>query len=102
VRGTIERRSTAHYENFVSGTEPTDSCPLHNPVLSRPFRALAALIMPKSASTAHGTAPALPPPVAASEAAPAPKAEAQPAPKKRGFWSRVFGVGKDGKDKDKK
>ena len=30
-----ERRSTAYYENFVAGTEPTDSCPLHNPVLSQ-------------------------------------------------------------------
>jgi hypothetical protein len=36
-----------------------------------------------------------------SEAAPPPKAEAQPAPKKRGFWSRVFGVGKDKKDERK-
>jgi membrane carboxypeptidase/penicillin-binding protein len=96
-----ERRSTAYYENFVAGTEPTDSCPLHNPVLSRPFRALAALIMPKSAPTAHGTAPAPPPPAVVSEA-PAPKAEAQPAPKKRGFWSRVFGVGKDDKDDRKR
>ena len=45
--------------------------------------------------------PAAPPPQPAvvSEAPPAPKAEAQPAPKKRGFWSRVFGVGKDEKNK---
>jgi penicillin-binding protein 1A len=91
-----ERRSTAYYENFVAGTEPTDSCPLHNPVLSRPFRALASLFMPKSAPAAHGTVSAPAPPVV-SEAAPAPRAEAQPAPKKRGFWSRVFGVGKEDK-----
>jgi hypothetical protein len=26
-----DARSTAYYENFVSGTEPTESCPFHNP-----------------------------------------------------------------------
>jgi 1A family penicillin-binding protein len=101
ARGGVERRSTAHYENFVTGTEPTDSCPLHNPVLSRPFRALASLFVPRSAPAAHGSVPAPQPPAVVSEAAPAPKVE-QPAPKKRGFWSRVFGVGKDDKDDRKR
>jgi penicillin-binding protein 1A len=97
-----DKSSLAYYENFVAGTEPTDTCPIHNPVLAKPFRALAALFAPKSAPAAH--APAAPPPApAASNAPPAPKAEAQPQPKKRGFWSKVFGVGKDDKDdKDKK
>ena len=98
-----DRSSLAYYENFVAGTEPTETCPIHNPVLAKPFRALAALFAPKSAPAAH--APAVTPPAApaASEAPPAPKAEAQQQPKKRGFWSKVFGVGKDEKDdKDKK
>jgi penicillin-binding protein 1A len=97
-----DKSSLAYYENFVAGTEPTDTCPIHNPVLAKPFRALAALFAPKSAPAAH--APAAPPPApAASNAPPAPKAEAQPQPKKRGFWSKVFGVGKDDKDdQDKK
>jgi penicillin-binding protein 1A len=95
-----DRRTTAYYENFVAGTEPTESCPLHNPVLSRPFRALAALIMPKSAPAAHSTVSSPQAPVVVSEAAAnAPKAETQPAPKKRGFWSRVFGGGNDKKKK---
>jgi 1A family penicillin-binding protein len=94
-----DQKSLAYYENFVAGTEPTDSCPFHNPVLSRPFRALAALIMPKSASGAAHAPAAVPQPQAAvSEAPAAPKVEAPPAPKKRGFWSKVFGVGKDKKD----
>ena len=93
-----DRRSTAYYENFVAGTEPTDSCPFHNPVISRPFRALAALIMPRSAPAAHAPAPTAPAPVAVNEPPPAPRVEAQPEQKKRGFWSKVFGVGKDKKD----
>ena len=98
-----DRSSLAYYENFVSGTEPTETCPIHNPVLAKPFRALAALFAPKSASDAHAPAATPPPAAKASEAPPPPKAEAKPEPKKRGFWSKVFGVGKDEKDdKDKK
>jgi penicillin-binding protein 1A len=96
-----DRRSMAYYENFVAGTEPTESCPFHNPVLSRPFRALAALIMPKSASAAHAPVAAPPPPVVVHEPPPAPRIEAQPEPKRRGFWSRVFGVGRDKKNERK-
>jgi penicillin-binding protein 1A len=95
-------RSLAYVENFVAGTEPTESCRLHNPVQARPLRALAALIMPKTAPAAHGAIPQPQPPVAASEPAPAPKAESQPVVKKRGFWSRVFGVGRDTKDERKR
>jgi penicillin-binding protein 1A len=95
-----DRHSLAYYENFVAGTEPTETCPIHNPVLAKPFRALAALFVPKSAAAAHApTAPQQAQQNAVTEAPPAPKVEPQPAPKKRGFWSRVFGVGKDGKDK---
>jgi penicillin-binding protein 1A len=98
-----EHRSLTYYENFVSGTEPTETCPIHGRVLSRPFRALAALITPKAAPTTY--APVVPPPVAQAEA-PAPKIVPPPAQKKRGFWGRVFGVGKDESDqkneKDKK
>jgi penicillin-binding protein 1A len=95
-----DERSLAYYENFVAGTEPTETCPIHNPVLAKPFRALAALFGLKSApNAAH--APAAPPPQQAAviEAPPPPKAEAKPEAKKRGFWSRVFGVSKDGRDK---
>jgi len=97
-----DERSLAYYENFVAGTEPTDTCPIHNPVLAKPFRALAALFAPKSAPAAHAPAAAPPQQTAVSEAPAPPKIEAQPEPKKRGFWGRVFGVGRDKKDNDKK
>jgi penicillin-binding protein 1A len=97
-----EEKSLAYHENFVAGTEPTDSCPIHNPVLAKPFRALAALFAPKSAPAAHAPVPAPQQQAAVTEAAPVPKAEPSPEPKKRGFWSRVFGVGRDKKDDDRK
>jgi penicillin-binding protein 1A len=91
-----DEKSLAYYENFVAGTEPTETCPIHNPVVAKPFRALAALFGLKSApSAAHAPAPAPPQQSAVSEAPPPPKVEAKPEQKKRGFWSRVFGVNKD-------
>jgi penicillin-binding protein 1A len=87
--------SMVYTEYFVSGTEPTESCPIHRRLLSNPFRALAALVSPgrvasssESASqqqSAARVAEAPPPP---PQAAPKPEQ-----PRKRGFWSRVFGVG---------
>jgi penicillin-binding protein 1A len=99
-----DERSLAYYENFVAGTEPTETCPIHNPVVAKPFRALAALFGLKSASgTSHAPAAAPPQQAAVTEAPPPPpKVDAQPAPKKRGFWGRVFGVGKDKKDDERK
>jgi 1A family penicillin-binding protein len=95
-----DERSLAYYENFVAGTEPTETCPIHNPVLAKPFRALAALFAPKSAgNAAHAPAAAPPQQAAVTEAPPPQKVEAKPDQKKRGFWSRVFGVGNDGKNK---
>jgi len=91
------KRSMVYYENFVVGTEPTETCPIHGRVISSPFRALAALLSarpsaPVAPSVAHVPAPAT------TEPAPAtPTVETPPAPRKRGFWSRVFG-GKDDKN----
>jgi len=95
-----DERSLAYYENFVAGTEPTETCPIHNPVLAKPFRALAALFGLKSApNAAHAPAAAPPQQAAVIEAPPPPKVEAKPEQKKRGFWSRVFGVNKDDEKK---
>jgi len=95
-----DEKSLAYYENFVAGTEPTETCPIHNPVVAKPFRALAALFGLKSApSAAHAPAPAPPQQAAVTEAPPPPKVEAKPEPKKRGFWSRVYGVNKDDEKK---
>ena len=96
--GRVERRSVVYREYFVKGTEPTTECELHGSrgILGaiaalvtghseqRPELARAQDIMPIP-KIAPYAAPAIPQPDTAQE---------QPR-KKRGFWSRVFGVGKD-------
>ena len=99
--GDGTRHSMVYYENFVAGTEPTETCPIHGRVIGSPLRALAALLSPRSSAPVE---PAVAHPLNAdaahAESAPAtPNVEAPPPPRKRGFWSRVFGVGGDDKSK---
>lgn len=95
-----------HREYFVRGTQPIDSCLVHRDPVLRGFTADSALRFPgappvpgsrEGAVQAPAATPA-PATGAASSAAAAPAVaeEAQPK-KKRGFWSRLFGVG-GGKD----
>jgi penicillin-binding protein 1A len=93
------RQPMAYYENFVAGTEPTETCPIHNRVIGNPLRALAALFSPKASMTPSPAVAHAPAAVTAAEStSETPKANAAPAPKKRGFWSRVFGGGKNEKN----
>jgi len=111
--GLIETRSMIFTEYFVKGTQPTTECPLHP---DRSFIDTLAGMFGKD----HGAAPvpvettglpagsaSAPPPASAGAPAAAPPAAdadtAQPQ-KKRGFWSRVFGIGSDSKksEDDKK
>ena len=90
-------------EYFAQGTEPIDLCPIHRSNL------LQALVVPTL------PAPVAVPPreVAAAEPAAMPVAqpasqtvlnspEEPPAKKKRGFWSRVLGIGKNADRSDGK
>jgi membrane carboxypeptidase/penicillin-binding protein len=94
--GATSSQSTVYSEYFVSGTEPTESCPIHRRIISSPFRALAALISPSRSAPAQESAAAPQPQARVAESAPAPPPPAPKQPeqqKKRGFWSKVFGVG---------
>ena len=97
------RRAMTYYENFVAGTEPTETCPIHGRVIGNPLRALAALFSSKPAAPVQpAVAHAPSAPATETSAAPAtPTAETPPAPKKRGFWGRIFG-GRDRDDKKEK
>jgi 1A family penicillin-binding protein len=103
--GELQQRSLVYTEYFQRGTEPRDRCPIHS------YMAIASQI-------ADGTVPvpgaptALPPmpPLRAPAAEPASvgtggedskAAPAEPAPK-RGFWSRLFGIGGGKKKSDQK
>jgi 1A family penicillin-binding protein len=105
--GHIEHRSMVYTEYFARGTQPKTRCELH-PTRTI-FGAIASVFtgsekpapphvdtpgLPAAVSTAGTIAAAEPPPAEAVEEAPK---------KKRGFWSRVFGVGRgDDSKPDKK
>jgi hypothetical protein len=96
--GLVERRSMVYTEYFARGTAPESYCDLH------PTHG----ILTKLAGV-FGAGPAVPPPVAVASTGlpPAPAGTSgttappeiasapEPPKKKRGFWSRVFGLGKE-------
>jgi len=109
--GKIERRSMVYTEYFARGTQPTTFCDLH------PTRGLLGKLAGLFDQSDHPSPPhiadtGLRPGTAGTtgatvEPASAPGTEAAIAPanpeepkKKRGFWARFFGIGKDDKDKD--
>jgi penicillin-binding protein 1A len=97
--GSLTVRSAVYTEYFVRGTEPIDFCPVHGRGGFGEF------------VVGTGGGMMAPPPVVPAAPQAAPPAPGQPVPqaapppeqpKKRGFWSRFFGVGKDDKKKDEK
>jgi penicillin-binding protein 1A len=113
--GLLERRSMIYTEYFVKGTQPTTVCPLHESlslldrlagVFGKDNHAPAVpaedvgLAVPSAKESSASNAGSQSQPAQATKSAPAKTtAPAEEPKKKRGFWSRVFGVGKD---KDKK
>ncbi len=95
--GDVERRSTVYTEYFVEGTVPQGVCHLHSTRgvfgtvaswFGRGERPVVPAIPEPPAPTASVAAP--PPP------APPPQAEPEEPPRRRrGFWSRLFGIGRD-------
>jgi penicillin-binding protein 1A len=101
--GGVETRSMAYTEYFVRGTEPTAYCDIHT--VHGVFGKLAALIGGERKPTPPrledtGLAPAPATTAGAEPTSVPPPAETAPK-KKRGFWSRLFGIGHDDEDKDK-
>jgi penicillin-binding protein 1A len=108
--GAVTVRSMVYTEYFARGTQPGEICPLHDdasffeklaggfgnegpaPVVAREAGLPTVLLPP----TAVVEAPPVEAPAAAEPAAEV----AAEAPKKRGFWSKIFGRGKD-EDKKK-
>ena len=99
--GSLTVRSMVYTEYFVRGTEPMDFCPVHG------AHGFGDVIVGTGGATPVPPPPSVgTPPVnqPASPTAAAQPSAAQPEPekKKRGFWSRFFGTGKDEKKDDKK
>jgi 1A family penicillin-binding protein len=95
--------SSVYMEYFVSGTAPEGTCPLHYRSINSRVAGWFGGVSPTAPSqnpaiysrTDEGADPQAD---ARSDDSPR-EAAPQPEKKKRGFWSRVFGIGKD-KDKD--
>jgi hypothetical protein len=96
--GSVERRSLVYSEYFAKGTVPTTTCDLH------PTRtvvgALASLFdgdEPPPPKLEDTGAPAAPAAAVTADASVPPAVEpaAEPPPRRRGFWSRLFGLGSD-------
>jgi penicillin-binding protein 1A len=107
--GEVQTRSMIYTEYFVRGKEPTELCPLHGG--HGFFDRLAGVFGKEGEHPVSADAAALPPaetPQATSGSAPgAPeatenvKAQEETKKKKRGFWARMFGRGKEKDDKEK-
>jgi 1A family penicillin-binding protein len=97
--GHIERRSMVYTEYFANGTAPESYCDLH------PTRGIMTRIAGLFGGGEHPAPPSVQntglPPAPAATSGTAPVAEPplvnppEPPKKKRGFWSRLFGIGKD-------
>jgi len=98
-KGHLTQRSMVYTEYFAKGTQPTTTCDIH---ASRGlFGSIAAVFtggndkppiphvddtsLPTATAATSGTA----------EPSPAAQKAEEPQKKKRGFWSKVFGVGRD-------
>lgn len=105
--GNVETRSMIYTEHFVRGQQPTEVCPLHpgqgalGKLASLFGKGGPAPISAERVGLPPAGAPGAPAAVAATGASPAASdtettaAEPQKQKKKRGFWAKVFGVGKD-------
>jgi penicillin-binding protein 1A len=101
--GAVSRQSMVYTDYFAAGTEPTSVCVLH------PTRGIMGAFASWFTSHDHPAPPKLndvmpAPPLAAAEPEVPPPAvvEAAPPPepeRRRGFWSRLFGRGRD-RDRD--
>jgi penicillin-binding protein 1A len=97
--GAVARQSMVYTEYFAEGTEPTSVCVLH------PTRGIVGTLASWFTSDERPAPPRLsdavptPPPAIVEPAVPPPPAaEAAKAPepeRRRGFWSRLFGRGRD-------
>jgi membrane carboxypeptidase/penicillin-binding protein len=102
--GQLERRSMVYTEYFARGTVPDSYCDLHptRGIMTRLAGMFGADEKPPAPSIDHTGIPPAPAATAGVAASPPPIAAAPEEPrKKRGFWSKIFGIGKDD-DKSKR
>jgi len=103
--GSVERRSMVYTEYFARGTEPTTFCDVHTTPSIVPKIAGFFVAVDRGAPPHLDDPAVVPPPVPEATAGTLGDGDglAPPAPpekKKRGFWSRLFGRGRNGEVRD--
>ncbi len=97
--GMSSSPANVYTEYFVRGTEPQESCPVHASILARVANwfssAPSAASQNRSTETRSDARDTETPRVADAAREDAPEQARPEEKKKRGFWARVFGVGKD-------
>jgi membrane carboxypeptidase/penicillin-binding protein len=99
-QGRVTRKSMVYTEYFARDTEPTTSCDLHQMhgffgTLASVFRGEEKPAPPRFEDTRKPHAAPAPASATATAGTQAAAEPTEPPKKKRGFWSRVFGRGKD-------
>ena len=89
-----DHRVTVRDEYFQHGTEPIDYCTYHLLHRAPPMTLASATMTPAPGPAPAAVAPASAPAPVVQQSAPAPTAPAAEPKKKRGFWGRVFGIGR--------
>jgi len=93
-------QTTTYVEHFAHGTEPLEFCP-HHWHSGSPFTLAASASAP---SISAGSAPVIVSPAASAEIVLPDDAGAEveeaPEPKRRGFWSRLFGLGRGDREEE--
>jgi 1A family penicillin-binding protein len=96
--GQIERRSMVYTEYFARGTEPATYCDLHptHGIFGKIAGLLGGGDHPALPRVEDSALPPLLPAVVPTTGFTAPGENVPPPPKKkRGFWSKIFGIGRD-------
>jgi penicillin-binding protein 1A len=107
--GSVSTTSSVYTEYFAKGTVPDEICPLH---VYQPTIDMRTATWSGETAPSTTASPGAPASARVETASPAPTVEArrdedgrpeakEPEKKKRGFWARVFGRGKD-KSEDRK
>jgi hypothetical protein len=96
----IEHRSMVYTEYFAAGTAPTTFCDLHQ--THNIFSKIATAIgVQEKPAPVHVDEAETPPPLTTATAGTVDTPPAAPQEKKkRGFWSKLFGIGHDDRDHD--
>jgi penicillin-binding protein 1A len=102
--GAIEHRSMVYTEYFARGTVPDSYCELHQSrgLMTKIAGLFGSGDKPQVPSVANTGLPPTPTSTTGSVVAPeqpVPEVAPEAPPKKRGFWSRVFGIGRNDEKK---